>query len=135
MDAGLLLPILPFVILLFTELRLAAILSAAAGAAAGGWVATLLPRTGWDGWLWWLLIFYFGAISLAMVLAEAVVAAVVLRGRFFRGLLFGLLAHAAWMAWLLRGMSAGDDRGALLLLVETAMLGASAVTVGARRRG
>jgi hypothetical protein len=129
MDRGALLPVLPFIALLFTRLRSAAVLSASAGVAVGFWVSRVaLPFD--RRWWWWVLLGYAAAVSLAMAVAEALVAAVALRGRFFRGLFFALLAHTAWLAWLFLPGARGDH---LFLLVVTAMVGASAATLGAAR--
>lgn len=128
MHLGLLLPMLPFVALLFTRLWLAATLSAAAGVGAG--LLAMRFTFSWDLW-WWVLLAYATVISLAMAFAESVVAAVVLRGRFFRGLLFALLTHAAWLAWLFLGPTLRISP--FLLLVLTALVGGAAATVGAAR--
>jgi hypothetical protein len=133
MDAGVLWPLVPFAALLATKLRTAVVLSTAAGAAAGWWLThVVFGLVAWDRWWWWVLLGFAGAISLAMALAESLVAAIVLRGRFFRGLGLALLAHAAWIAWLFAAQH--PRRGVDLLIVMTAMLGASAASVGAARR-
>jgi hypothetical protein len=124
-----LIPVAPFVALLLTRWRWVAAASAVAGFAVGFFIQGFVIHLE-RGWFWWLLLGYASLISLAMAIAETLVAAVLLRGRFFRGLLFAVLAHAAWLAWLFATM----DRGrATLVLVQTAMLGAAAATWGARR--
>src|SRR5262245_9165091 len=131
MHLGVLLPILPFVLLLFTRLWLSAVLSAAAGLAAGWFVLHLPDAEAARDWWWWVVLGYATVVSLAMAIAETVVAAIVLRGRFFRGLLSAVSAHAAWLAWLFLGP--GEVKGQTLLLVLTAMVGAAGATVGAAR--
>jgi hypothetical protein len=130
MHLGLILPMLPFVALLFTRLWLAAMLSAAAGVAAGLLLMRLLTLS--REWWWWVALAYAAIISLAMAFAESVVAAIVLRGRFFRGLLFAFLVHAGWLAWLFLGPNLRNSP--FLLLVLTALVGGAAATVGAARR-
>jgi hypothetical protein len=129
MDAGLLLPMVPFVVLLFTELRVAVMLSAAAGLAAGWWIETIAFRpTEW----WWAIVLYALAVSGGMAVAESLVAAVILRGRFFRALGLAILAHLLWLAWLAFGIDRPHE--GIVLLMQTAMVGASAATFGAFRR-
>jgi len=127
-----LLPVVPFLILVLTERRWVAAASAVAGFAAGYWVSGLVFPWAEKGWMWWLMLGYASLVSLAMAVAETVVAAILQRGRVFRGLFWTLAAHAAWLAVVFGLMAV--RKPPMLLLVQTAMLGAAAATWGSRRR-
>ena len=127
MDA--LIPVAPFLALLLTRWRWVVTASALAGFAAG-WVVEGLVIHIEKGWLWWLLLGYAALISLAMAVAESVVAAILMRGRFFRGLLLAIVAHAVWLIWVFQTV---DGDRIQLVLVQAAMLGGAAATWGARR--
>ena len=127
-----LIPVVPFLILILTEWRWVAAASAVAGFAAGYWVAGLVFPWAEKGWMWWVMLGYASLVSLAMAFAETLVAAILQRGRVFRGLLWTLVAHAAWLAVLFGLMDL--RKPPMLMLVQTAMLGAAAATWGSRRR-
>lgn len=132
---------LPFVVVLGTRLRWAALGAAAAGIAVAAPLTGLLPfgADGWgqtQGWIRWVIVAYCAGVSLLMAVAEALVAKLMLRGRFWVGLLFAVAAHAAWIWYLFDGFGAGAiprHPYVTVYVLETAMIGATAATLGAYR--
>jgi hypothetical protein len=122
-------PAIPFVILLFTRLRWAAILSAAAGVAAGMTVAGTFGAA-------WPLFSMVVLLAVVMGISEGVAGALFTRGQQIPSVLAALAAHGALAFLLWREI--GHRHWALaLFLVPAAMLGASAATIAAwlSRRG
>lgn len=123
-------PMVPFVVLLGTRLRWSVLAAAVAGVAVAAPLTGLL-HLGAQGWLRWVLIGYCAVVSFLMAIAEALVAKLVLRGRFWLGFLFALAAHAAWIWFLFEGFGVARHPYVTVYVLETAMIGATAATLGA----